>query len=289
MQRRIFLKSLPAAAVASSFMHFDIPSLFASSQNDDEKIVLEKFKYAAENNLKTLPTSEIVIEIGKTFLGVDYIAHTLENEGEERLVINLRGLDCVLFCENALALARCVKADTPTFDDFKKQIQLIRYRNGVIDRYPSRLHYFSDWIFDNEKKGIVKNVTESIGGVKLEKIINFMTTHVENYRQLKGNPEFMKVIADIEREINGRPFYYIPKESIEKHASKIRNGSIIAITTTIEGMDMAHTGIAIRQGEALHFMHAPITGSKVQITEKTLADYLAGNKKQTGIVVAEVL
>ncbi len=173
-----------------------------------------------------------------------------------------------------------------TFDDFKSELQKIRYRDGIINRYPSRLHYFSDWIYDNDKKGVIKNVTKEIGGVRYEKTINFMTTHRESYAQLEDD-EFWNAMKTIEAEISGREMYHIPKDSVNDTADKIQNGDIVGITTDIEALDLAYTGLAIKlEGGGLYFLHAPNVGHKVQITERPLQDYLAGNKHQSGIVIA---
>jgi len=288
MDRRSFLKSLPLAAGAPMLLENTSLRDFLF-QDDDTLICTRKFELAVSLGLRNKPMGDVVIEIGKSFLGIDYVANLLEQPGAERLVVNLRGLDCVLFCENALVFARCVKKNKMTFDDYKAELQYLRYRGGIIDQYPSRLHYFSDHIYDNEKKGVVKNVTKDIGGAPFRKTVNFMSTHPDSYIKLKGNPDFVKVIQKQEEEINKRTMYHIPKNRVQKIASRIQNGDIIAITTDIAGMDVSHTGIAIWQNDALHLMHAPLAGHRVQITEKALADYLAANKKQLGIMVARPL
>lgn len=289
MNRRSFLTTLPGAAGVSLLVvpRFRIGSLLF--QDEDAQICAKKFELAASQNLRTRPINEVIVEIGKSFLNTEYIAHSLEVPGEERLVINMRALDCVLFCENSLALARCIKKGTTTFDAYKAEIQYIRYRGGIIDRYPSRLHYFSDYIYDNEKKRVLKNVTGLIGGVPYSKTINFMSAHPESYPQLKEFPEFVEIIQRQEAEISKRRMHHIPKDEIEKVGSKIISGDIIAITSDIVGIDIVHTGIALWQDDKLHLMHAPNVGHKVLVTEKTLAEYLAGNPKQIGIMVARAL
>jgi hypothetical protein len=288
MDRRSFLISLPLAAGAPLFLRNASWGDFIS-QDDDALICTKKFELAVSLGLRNKPIGDVVVEIGKSFLGVDYIANLLEQPGAERLVVNLRGLDCVLFCENALVFARCVKKNKTTFDDYKAELQHVRYRGGIINQYPSRLHYFSDHIYDNEKKRVVKNVTKEIGGVPFRKTVNFMSTHPDSYIKLKENPEFVDVIRKQEEAINKRTMYHIPKDRVQKVASRIHNGDIIAITTDIEGMDVSHTGIAVWENDSLRFMHAPLSGHRVQITEKTLAEYLAGNRKQLGIMVARPL
>ena len=256
---------------------------------DDETLCKKKFDLAVSLSLGKKPIREVIVAMGRTFLGTDYEAHALEVPGEERLVVNMSGLDCVSFYENALVLARCIKLNRTTFDDFKQQLQLIRYRGGVIDGYLSRLHYTTDYIFDNVKKGVWRDVTSEIGGVPYENTVSFMSTHPENYRQLKEDPSLVAGIKKMEEEVSQRKKFYIPKNNVEAMKVKILSGDILGITTDIEGLDTSHTGIAVREDGELRLMHAPIAGSRVQITEKTLVDYLAGNKRQTGIIVARAL
>ena len=117
-----------------------------------------------------------------------------------------------------------------------------------------------------------------------------MSTHTSSYKQLKTNPTFVKEIKEIENVINARDYYYIPQESIQQIESKIQNGDILGITTNITGLDISHTGIAYRTDDGrIHLMHAPNVGYKVQISEKPLAEYIKGNKKQTGIMVLRPL
>ncbi|MCU7493778.1 MAG: DUF1460 domain-containing protein [Ignavibacteria bacterium] len=256
----------------------------------DKEICSEKFTLAVEKNLNKKPVNDVIAEIGKSFLGLNYEAHTLETEGKEQLVVHLTGLDCTTFLENALVFSRCIKSGKTSFEDYQAELTKVRYREGKLQGYPSRLHYFSDWIFDNNSKGVVKDVTKEIGGKPYAKKVNFMTKNRKEYAQISRNEEDFNAIKNIESKINSRQYYYIPKEEIKSVEGKIKNGYLIAITSGLDGMDIAHVGIAVKADDGrIHFMHAPIVGSKVQITDKPLADYLMKNKKQTGIMVLEPL
>jgi len=289
MNRRLFLQSIPAACLLSSFFIKEKSRAADLLSDTDELIFKNKFEISRSLKLVDRPINEIIIEMAKSFIGVDYAAGTLEAPGEERLIINLRTLDCVTFYENSLALARCIKKNKITFEDFKKELQFVRYRGGIIDKYPSRLHYTSDYFYDNEKKGVLKNVTKELGGVRYKKKINFMSTHADSYLQLKENPEFVKTITSQEADINKHVMYHIPKSKIKIITSRIKDGDILGITTTIKGLDCSHTGIAVWQNMKLHMIHAPIPGSKVQITDVPLWEYLKKIKKDTGIMVARAL
>lgn len=291
MNRRTFIVSSSLATLASA-----LPSSLSDAllqELSDEQICQKKFELAVLQNLFEKPINEVIVEIGKSFIGTEYLANALEVEGEERLVINLRGLDCVTLYENCVALARCIKMKKTTFNDYKEQLQFLRYRNGTINGYASRLHYTTDYWHEAEKKGILKVVTKEIFGAQnvqeIPKPINFMSTHRTNYKQLVANDENFAKIKAQEDEINKRTEYYLPKEKLHLFADKVHHGNLIGITTNIPGLDISHTGIAVRMpNNALHYLHAPNVGYKVQITDVPLYEYVAKNKKQTGIIVGRV-
>ncbi|MDP4195452.1 MAG: DUF1460 domain-containing protein [Bacteroidota bacterium] len=255
----------------------------------DKEICKSKFDLAVEKKLSEKPVNDVIAEIGKSFLGLDYEAHTLEKEGKEELVVHLTGLDCTTFLENSLVFARCIKSGKTSFDDYQKELTKVRYRGGIIKGYPSRLHYFSDWIFDNSSKGIVRDITKEIGGKPFPIKVGFMSKNPDKYSQL-NNKDFLEALKSTEALINSRSYSYIPKKDVKSIESKIENGYLIAITSGVEGLDIAHVGIAVKMDDGrIHFMHAPIVGAKVQITEKPLADYLMKNKSQTGIMILKPL
>ncbi|MFZ2323291.1 MAG: N-acetylmuramoyl-L-alanine amidase-like domain-containing protein [Ignavibacteriaceae bacterium] len=256
----------------------------------DIEICNSKFNLAVDKSLADKPINEVIVEIGKSFLGTEYVAHTLEKEGDEQLVINLTGLDCTTFLESALTFARCIKKGKTSFDDYKNELTFLRYRDGKINNYTSRLHYTSDWIFNNQQKGIIKDITKEIGGKKVRFNVSVMSENPRYYKQLQKHPEFISIVKKQEDEINKRDYYYIPENDIEKIESKLQTGDLIALTTNNKGEDIGHVGIAIKMDDGrIHFMHAPLAGSKVQITEMPLCDYTKKIKKHTGIVVLRVL
>ncbi|HEX9829004.1 MAG TPA: N-acetylmuramoyl-L-alanine amidase-like domain-containing protein [Bacteroidota bacterium] len=293
MNRRAFLRTFPALS-SLSLVPWDLIAArpygdnILQSGDPDALLCARKFELAVSLSLQKKPIGTVITEVGKSFIGTEYLANGIEAPGEERLVVNMRGLDCVSFCENAVVLARCIKKNAMSFDEYKRELQFLRYRGGVIEGYPSRLHYFTDYIYDGEKKGIWRDVTKT-SGESYRKKMNFMSTHPNAYQQLKEHPELVQVIAQQEEEISKREMYYIPKGSVHAIEHEIHDGDILAITTDIEGLDVSHTAIAIRQSDRLHMMHAPDVGYKVMITELPLAEYLAKNKRQTGIIVARAV
>lgn len=259
----------------------------------DVEICNSKFQLAVDKNLSEKQIGDVIVEVGKSFIGTDYLSRGLEKDGDEQLVINLIGLDCTTFLENSFVLARCIKMEKTSFEEYMNELQLIRYRDGVIDQYPSRLHYFSDWIYDNVKKGIVEDVTEEFGGKKIKFNLNFMSTHPESYKHLKsrqGRTDFIPIVKKQEKEISCREYYFIPKEELKSKEHLINNGDLIAITTTVEGLDIGHIGIAVKMDDGrIHLLHAPTENTKVHITEQPLSDYLMKYKRHSGVIVLRAL
>jgi len=244
------------------------------------------FKYAADKNLKSQPTGEIIAAVGKSFTGTEYKAATLEREGEEALIVNLKGLDCTTFLENTVVFTRLIKKDNMTFTNYLKELAFVRYRGGKLSGYPSRLHYFSDWIFDNIRKKVVFDVTKELGGIPIKFDVNFMSEHPSLYMHLKDNTAFIPVIKSQEDSISLRTYFYIPKENVPLVEAKLHNGDIIAFTTSIMGLDVGHVGIAVREEDGrIHLLHAPQPGTKVQITKDPLSEYIMNVKKHSGIIV----
>ena len=269
-----------------------------SSLWDDEDwaIFRDKVTWAASEMVDTLPIGDAMAALGQTFVGTAYVPQTLEAEGPERLVINFRGLDCVTFVENVFALSRFIRvydpdvlADRPAAEAaYASLLTELRYRGGIINGYPSRLHYFTDWIADNALRGAVRDVTPELGGVWDEERIDFMTTHTDSYRQLSDPANVARVRQD-ETALNALGRSYIPQGSIEAAARGIRDGDIIAATSTVAGLDVAHTGLALWVDGTLRLMHAPLVGDSVQISEVTLAERIQGIAGQDGIIVARPL
>lgn len=252
----------------------------------DREIFRQKMAWARSQRLDTLPIGEIVARLGRTFVGTTYTPQTLEVDGPERLVVNLRELDCVTFVESTLAMSRLIRDGRfDDYDGYKRELARIRYRGGEIDGYPSRLHYFSDWIADGEAKGLVRDVTAALGGVPDGEPVDFMSTHAEAYRQL-ADAANLEAIRAIEARVSARPRHFVPESRIADAAPGIRNGDIIAATSTIEGLDVTHTGIAIRVDGRLHLLHAPLVGKSVEISKLPLAERILDIDGQDGIMVA---
>jgi hypothetical protein len=251
---------------------------------------------ARQNRIDTLPIGKRIARIGETFVGSPYLPQTLDPPGPERLIINLRAMDCVTFVENMLALAHYVReAPRDVLDRpeeamrlYQGMIERVRYRDGRLGGYPSRLHYFTEWLADNERRGVLDLITDDLGGVVDPEPITFMSEHRTAYKQL-GDDAAFREIGGIETELNKKARYYIPKERVASMMTRLEDGDILALTSTVKGLDVAHTGIAVWKDGAVHLLNAPLVGKSVEISEKNIADRLAGIRSQDGLMVGRPL
>jgi len=280
----------------------DLPPLLEEELNRHETerdwaIVRGTLEWARSREFQELPPGELAAVLGTTFVGTPYEPGTLELPGEERLVVNLRGFDCVTLVEHLAVLSRITLTASPSLladeselrDRYRDEVTLIRYRGGEMDGYASRLHYFSEWLQDAEAKGILRDMTRELGGVVDPRPIHFMSSNPSSYRQLAEDPMQLEAVRATEGTLNERVRYYIPQERIAEIESRILNGDVIAAVSTVDGLDVAHTGIAIRHAGRVHLLHAPLVGDSVEISERPLAERILGISGQQGVIVARLL
>jgi hypothetical protein len=246
---------------------------------------------AREQAWRKLPIGERIGAIGLALLHTPYVAATLEiGDSREVCSVDLRGLDCVTFFETAVCFARMLKAEGRTPRALLRQVRFTRYRAGRLIGYASRLHYTSDWFADNARKRVVRPVTRELpGAARLEKRVNFMSTHPAAYPSLAADPLLVRTIARIEDRINGRPMVYVPKERVIDAQSFLMTGDIVGITTSIDGLDCAHTGLCYRDEQGrVRLLHASTTAREVTLDDELTA-YLARVPSHTGVIVARPL
>lgn len=278
----------PATNTDSGGAESTVSSLSIITTSADSIVFDEIMRRFLDPLGSTVPLNHRIIEAGRAFLGTPYVASTLEAEGDEKLIVNLKGVDCTTFVEYVTAMAISSQEGDIRFIDFARVLAELRYRNGIIDGYPSRLHYFTDWLKVNERRGYLTIISDEIGNADMEKGVNFMTTNPQYYRQLQENPSYIETMAGIESSMYGYGMRYITKDIIEDKASQIHDGDIIAFVTTIKGLDVSHTGLALHQNGSLHFMHASLGSKQVEITSMPLSVYLQGLNNISGILVARV-
>lgn len=240
--------------------------------------------YARAQRLHERPLGEIMQIVGERFKGKPYMAGLLDEPAEEVLVCRLDGFDCVTFVETALAMARGIAEQDYSYETFQRYVTDTRYRGAEMDGYCSRLHYWTEWILDNEIRGNVEDITAELGGTRLNKKINFMTTHRDLYPRFATNNEVYACVQQMEERIGNAEFHYIPKDRIRAVYDQLQAGDIIATATSIPGLDVSHTGLVYDAGNGKKgLLHASTSGG-VKVSPD-LQDYVQNNSKLIGIVV----
>jgi len=257
----------------------------------------EVFDYLTEQTLQNdwekLSVSQLMGHVAGLLKGTPYVGHTLElSPDKEICAINFEGLDCVTFFEDVLDFSRMILLGGRSPEAMLKQIEFTRYRGGKMTDYTSRLHYTTDWIYDNVKKGVVTSLTESLPGAEIfTQKVGFMTEHPEAYLQLKAHPELIPIIRKYENKINDRRSYYLPMDRVADAEHLLRTGDIIGVSTTEPGIDIAHTGIIYKDAHGVaHFMDASSGADSMKVTlEGPLHTSILWSHRNTGIVVARPL
>lgn len=237
---------------------------------------------------KQVNSFQNISEIGTSFLGSPYVAHTIEGFQDEPLVLNFSAFDCTTFVENSLSLyhlqyenLEVVATEENHLKTYAQLLEDIRYRNRERAGYTSRLHYFTEWIQNNEKKGYVFDITEDLGGSTIEKTLDFMSSHRSSYSALKDDQVFENWVK-IEKALNPMRYAILGLDAIKTAA--IEEGDIIAFATNIDGLDVTHTGIAIEKNKKIHLLHASSSGSVV-ISKKPLYKFAQGINRCIGIII----
>ncbi len=260
-----------------------LPLVTSIPDNPDGQRFQQIMKEAIALKLSQKPLDQILHNIAQQFLGSAYQGGLLDKSEKETLVASLTQFDCVLFVETVLALVRGIAVEDYTYSTFTENIVEQRYRQGKMETYCDRLHYFSEWIVDNEKRGNVVNLTPSLGGIPLNKTLNFMTTHKGSYPQMVKNEANYQCIAQVEENLRQLNLTYLPTSGISEVYSQLKSGDIIAITTNIQGLDVTHTGLVYRQANQVGLIHASPAG---QVTiAPDLQQYVSRVRGASGILV----
>ena len=251
---------------------------------------------AKAGNWKALPIGERTAAVGQALAGTRYMHFTLEIDNRiESPSVNFQGMDCWTFFEIALSFARMLNEPESNWtpERMLHYIEMDRYRGGeCTGDYLSRLHYLEDWLYDNDRRGLVEDMTRALGGRSVPHSAREMSAGWRHYRYLAANRSLLGPLARMEANVSSRPLYEIPKDRVAGIESKLRSGDIIGIISRDGGRySTAHVGLALRTSDGvLHFMHAssPSNYGRV-IVDSELSKYLYRYRSDSGILVARPL
>lgn len=256
------------------------------STSEDSIVFDNLFHELDRRKLRTKELSEIIVHVALHFQDAPYVGHTLEISDDENLVINLREFDCTTFVENVLALSYLIESGNHSFDRFIDVLKDLRYRDGIISGYPSRLHYFTDWLFDNEQKGFVHLLSNDFGDVEFNASVNFMSENYSLYPALERDSLFVEEMRSLEKKITSLNFKKVSPDHIAQITDFVKNGDIVAFSTNIDGLDISHVGFACFIDDELRFIHASTNGNKVRISQQTIEEYVKDKKHVDGVLFA---
>jgi hypothetical protein len=230
--------------------------------------------------------SEVIDFYGKKQLGIEYAGGLLDEGQEEKLVVTIDASDCVIYVETTFALALTTLQGSSDWESFRSNLKLLRYRDGTIEGYNSRLHYFSDWMKTNQEKGIFEILHQDQDqDLPLVNKVRFMSANRESYPRLAGSDSLYYLIAIRESELGSHNLYYIPTSRIPEYEKQWKTGDLIGFVSTIDGLDIAHTAIVLKEGDRAGFYHASTTG-EVMKDPKTIHEYSSERRNVSGVVIA---
>ncbi|HYR06437.1 MAG TPA: N-acetylmuramoyl-L-alanine amidase-like domain-containing protein [Longimicrobium sp.] len=296
--RRAFV-GRAAAGAAALLLPFPLSADgFEAPREDDRERLAAWLRTLRADGLASAaaPLGQAVARVGELSLGAPYAAATLEHylaDGgspeAEPLTLHLDRFDCVSLVESALAVARTAAAPDVGWERFGREVERMRYRGGVRRGYATRLHYFSEWIADGARRGLLRDLGPELGAVRDERPLRFMSEHRASYPALADDATFA-AIQRMERALDCCPRNLIAKDRIPEITERLETGDVLAFATSIAGLDVTHTGFAYRdRAGVMRVLHAPLSGGVVQVSPGTVADYVNGLRSATGILAARPL
>ena len=208
----------------------------------------------------------------------------------EELVVNLDGMDCTTLVEyiTASLLGRVLPTNAQD-TILTRFVQALRYEGGKRGNYPTRHHYFSQWIAGGEAQGILHEITATLPHAKAQrKTINFMSQHADLYPQLKANTDYVAAIRERESTLSERTTHYIPTARISAVMSQLQEGDIVAWVSKTKGLDIAHVGFVYLVEGTPCLLHASSKEGKVVIGEP-LDQYAKTRKDCLGMRVVRIV
>lgn len=228
---------------------------------------------------------ETIVLTGMSYKGKPYVTKSLDKTKEEALNASFNQFDCHTFVEQVLAIGLASETQNADMEAaFQRYLLRIRYRGGKLNGYASRLHYFSDWAQDNERKGLLVNVSKDLGGEPFKKNLNYMSAHRSAYSPLKDEATY-KQIQQVEAQLAKTTFYRIPKSKVRAAENLIKDGDILAICTARTGLDVSHEGFAVRKNGRVHLLHASSRHKGVVLCSVPITSYLNRSSRYLGLIV----
>jgi hypothetical protein len=193
------------------------------------------------------------------FIGLDYKEATLLGNisTAEVFVINFSGVDCFTFIDYIEAMRL-----SDSLESFKRNLKQVRYLGGIVS-FKNRKHFFTDWAAYAPSS--VDDLTEHVGGGKVKSIVKVMNLKENGTPLLPG-------VETFHRTIN-----YIPSEDIDSSLlQKLKTGDYAGIYSSMQGLDVSHVGIIIRDRDTFFLRHASSNRRAGKVVDQELQEYISG-------------
>lgn len=285
---RKFFVTIISVACAASASALDLSKVRFHNEAADTTRINQLLIDVKQRGDSRLPGKYLVL-CGTEFLGTPYVGGTLEGEPEQ-LTVDIDEFDCVTFVDNMLALALTLDEGRSSWRDYIYNLQRVRYRNGEIDGYPSRLHYICDWAVDNIYRGTIKDVTNTFDRyTTVSRTIDFMSQNASKYPALADSAN----LARVKNTESGYRLYQFPYVKTidlgrKEIKSNFRNGDMVGFISNLKNLDVAHMGLIIVEDGEPYVMHASSSEGKVVKTKIPLADFMKKNRQFAGVRVFRI-
>ena len=231
---------------------------------------------------------QLITRIARAQIGAPYF-NPKQTDAPETLDTRVDSFQCVSLVETSLALARCTWVGTPIPECYQRELIATRYRDGHLEGYSSRLHYFYDWIADNARRERVAVMTEQLGGRSGPRKFKIMTKNPDLYPALK-DPLIHAQMSSIEEQLNQRGPVWVRRDDIPHLKDELKEGDIIGIVGNQPGLLIIHTGFITEGGDGTkRYIHASSHHERVVLTPDDIEDYVFRERRRRGIVIARPL
>ncbi|OGQ91628.1 MAG: hypothetical protein A2289_04840 [Deltaproteobacteria bacterium RIFOXYA12_FULL_58_15] len=231
---------------------------------------------------------DLLVRAGRWQIGQRYggVRKNPDAEETEQLRVDLSRFECVSLVESTIAVARCVWQGQPNEQCFAREVVASRYRDGEPVGYASRLHYFSDWIEDNDKRDRIERLTEMLGGEPMIQPFNYMSQHPREYDGLADATELAQIL-DVEARLSSQQHYVLDKRTVAKIQDQLQNGDLVAIVSNKHpGLMIGHVGFVDRvMAGKPRYLHASSYHQRVVLTRTDIAHYVTSQTHRLGILV----
>lgn len=211
--------------------------------------------------------------------------------GHETIRIELESFECVSFIESAIALARCGWNADPSEACFLRELELTRYRKGEMGDYASRLHYFVDWIADNEARGRLEPITAALGGKPVQRDFFHISRRVLPRAELDAaeRARLIEEIASTEDRLSRAEHAVLGRERAPDALQALEEGDIVAFTRERSGLLVHHAGFVHWVGGTPRLLHASSYHQRVVITIEDVTNYLLRRPERRGVIATRPL